>query len=92
LDLRRKRQTLRSRRSEAARQERRTRSGEAITARATKVALQSLEGADLERGVDKRRMLIYLDHPEAYEVDWRGPNSGPGATAGISQLSGARRS
>jgi hypothetical protein len=44
--------------------------GEAITARAMKVAVRPLEGADLERGVDKLRTLIYPDHPEAYEVDW----------------------
>ncbi|MDP8948878.1 MAG: hypothetical protein M3N00_01335, partial [Actinomycetota bacterium] len=43
---------------------------EAITARATKVAVRPLEGADLERGVDKLRTLVYPDHPEAYEVDW----------------------
>jgi hypothetical protein len=51
--------------SRAKREER-----EAITARATKVAVRPLEGADLERGVDKLRTLIYPDHPEAYEVDW----------------------
>jgi hypothetical protein len=45
-------------------------SREAITARATKVALRPLEGADLERGADELRTLIYPDHPEAYEVDW----------------------
>ena len=43
---------------------------EAITARATKVAVRPLDNADLERGADKLRTLIYPDHPEAYEVDW----------------------
>ena len=41
-----------------------------ITARATKVAVRPLDNADLERGVDKLRTLIYPDHPEAYEVAW----------------------
>jgi hypothetical protein len=41
-----------------------------ITARATKVAVRPLDNADLERGVDELRTLIYPDHPEAYEVDW----------------------
>jgi hypothetical protein len=44
--------------------------GGVITARATKVAVRPLDNADLERGVDKLRTLIYPDHPEAYEVDW----------------------
>jgi hypothetical protein len=61
---------LRRCRGEVARQERRIGSGEAITARATKVAVRPLDNADLERGVDKLRTLIYPDHPEAYEVDW----------------------
>ena len=58
-------------RGEVARQGRRKREEpEAITARVTKVAVRSLDNADLERGVDKLRTLIYPDHPEAYEVDW----------------------
>jgi hypothetical protein len=48
----------------------REKSREAITARATKVAVRPLDGADLERGADKLRTLIYPDHPEAYEIDW----------------------
>ncbi len=63
--LERTRRTLRSR-EEVARQER----TEAITARATKVAVRPLDNADLERGADKLRTLVYPDHPEAYEVDW----------------------
>jgi hypothetical protein len=55
---------------EKSRVKRRIDSGEAITARATKVAVRPLDNADLERGVDKLRTLIYPDHPEAYEVDW----------------------
>jgi hypothetical protein len=43
---------------------------EAITARAKKVAVRPLDNADLERGADKLRMLIYPDHPEAHEVGW----------------------
>jgi hypothetical protein len=43
---------------------------EAITARATKVAVRPLDDAVLERGADKLRTLIYPDHPEAYELDW----------------------
>ncbi len=43
---------------------------EAITAGAKKIAVRSLDDAELERGVDKLRTLIYPDHPEAYEVDW----------------------
>ncbi len=58
-------------RGEVARQGTRKREEpEAITAGATKIAVRPLEGADLERGVDKLRTLIYPDHPEAYEVDW----------------------
>ena len=58
-------------RGEVARQGRKKREEpEAITARATKIAVRSLDNADLERGVDKLRTLIYPDHPEAYEVDW----------------------
>jgi hypothetical protein len=34
------------------------------------VAVRPLDSADLERGADKLRTLIYPDHPEAYEVDW----------------------
>ena len=43
---------------------------EAITARATKVAVQPLDNADLGRGADRLRTLIYPDHPEAYETEW----------------------
>jgi hypothetical protein len=43
---------------------------EAITARATKVAVRPLDNADLGRGADRLRTLIYPDHPEAYDVDW----------------------
>ena len=32
--------------------------------------VRPLDNADLERGADKLRTLIYPDHPEAYEVDW----------------------
>jgi hypothetical protein len=59
------RQTLRSREKLRAR-----RGQEAITARATKVAVRPLDDAVLERGADKLRTLIYPDHPEAYELDW----------------------
>ncbi len=45
-------------------------SGGVTTARATKAAVRPLDDADLERGVDKLRTLVYPDHPEAYEVDW----------------------
>ena len=41
-----------------------------ITARATKIAVRPLDDAELERGTDRLRTLIYPDHPEAYEVDW----------------------
>jgi ribosomal protein S18 acetylase RimI-like enzyme len=44
--------------------------GGAITARATKIAVRPLDNAELERGVDRLRTLIYPDHPEAYETDW----------------------
>jgi hypothetical protein len=45
-------------------------SGEAITARATKVAVRPLDNAGLEHSVDKLRTLIYPGRPESYEVDW----------------------
>ncbi len=54
----------------AGKKSRGKREREAITARATKVAVRPLDNADLERGADKLRTLIYPDHPEAYEVDW----------------------
>ncbi len=41
-----------------------------ITARATKIVVRPLDDAELERGADTLRTLIYPDHPEAYEVDW----------------------
>jgi hypothetical protein len=41
-----------------------------ITARATKITVRPLDNAELERGTNKLRTLIYPDHPEAYEVDW----------------------
>jgi hypothetical protein len=41
-----------------------------MTARATKVAVRPLDNADLGRGADKLRTLIYPDHPESHEVDW----------------------
>lgn len=44
--------------------------GGVITARATKIAVKPLDNAELERGTDRLRTLIYPDHPEAYEVDW----------------------
>ena len=39
-------------------------------ARATKVTVRSLEGADLESGADKLRTLIYPNNSGVYEVDW----------------------
>jgi hypothetical protein len=44
--------------------------GGVITARATKIAVRPLDNAELERGADKLRTLVYPDHPEAYETDW----------------------
>jgi len=41
-----------------------------ITTRATKITVRPLDNAELERGTNKLRTLIYPDHPEAYEVDW----------------------
>jgi hypothetical protein len=41
-----------------------------ITARATKIAVRPLDNAELERGTDRLRTLIYPDHPEAYETGW----------------------
>jgi len=35
-----------------------------------KIAVRPLDDAELERGTDRLRTLIYPDHPEAYEVDW----------------------
>jgi hypothetical protein len=49
---------------------RRTENGGVITARATKITVRPLDNAELERGADKLRTLIYPDHPEAHEVDW----------------------
>lgn len=53
-----------------SRGKRRTGNGGVITARATKIAVRPLDDAELERGADRLRTLIYPDHPEAYEVDW----------------------
>jgi hypothetical protein len=44
--------------------------GGVITARATKITVRPLDNAELERGTNKLRTLIYPDHPEAYDVDW----------------------
>ena len=44
--------------------------GGSITARATKIAVRPLDNAELERGTNRLRTLIYPDHPEAYETDW----------------------
>ena len=44
--------------------------GGVITARATKIIVRPLDNAELERGTNKLRTLVYPDHPEAYEVDW----------------------
>jgi hypothetical protein len=44
--------------------------GGTVTARATKIAVRPLDNAELERGTDKLRTLVYPDHPEAHEVDW----------------------
>ena len=41
-----------------------------ITARATKITVRPLDNAELERGTNKLRTLVYPDHPEAHEVDW----------------------
>jgi hypothetical protein len=38
--------------------------------KAMKVAVRPLDGAELGRGADRLRTLVYPDHPEAYEVGW----------------------
>ncbi len=63
--------SLNPRRRERLRQEKKDPGTEGfITARATKIAVRPLDNAELERGADRLRTLIYPDHPEAYDVGW----------------------